>query len=127
MEWTERMELEDLGRRLRGLPSTEEAEAGLADLQAAVDKQARGIDATIKECRKALKTGELSGLEKAHVARKAEELEDQLQEFRQRSDTKLRFAKGLVQTCREWNPKRERYEELRERAAAVEKALALQV
>jgi len=39
---------------------------------------------------------------------------------------KLRFAKGLVQTCREWNPKRERYEELKERAASVQNALTLQ-
>jgi hypothetical protein len=36
---------------------------------------------------------------------------------------KLRFARGLVETCREWNPRRERYEELKKRARAVEKAL----
>jgi hypothetical protein len=127
MDWTERMELEDLERRLSGLPTTEDAESRLADLQEAVEAQAREIDAKIKECRKALKTRDLSGLEKTRVAQKTESLEEQLKEFRQRSDLKLRFAKGLVQTCRDWNPKRERYEELKERAAAVENALALQV
>ena len=76
-------------------------------------------------CREAVKTPSLSGLERTRVGQKAEELEEQLQEFRERSDLKLRFAAGLVQTCREWNPKRQRYEELKERAAAVEKALAL--
>jgi Skp family chaperone for outer membrane proteins len=127
MEWTERMELEDLDRRLRHLPSTEEAEAKLDELQAAVEAEAKEIEAKIKQCRKALKTPDLTGLEHTHVAQKAQELDDQLQEFRQRSDMRLRFARGLVETCREWNPMRERYEELKQRANAVEKALALQV
>lgn len=67
MEWTDRMELEDLDRRLRGMPSTEEAEARLADLQVAVDGQAKEIEAKIKECRKALKTAHLSPLEQSHA------------------------------------------------------------
>lgn len=41
MEWTDRTELEDLDRRLRGMPSTEEAEARMADLQVAIDAQAK--------------------------------------------------------------------------------------
>lgn len=127
MDWMEKMELEDLDRRLRSLPTTEDAEARLSDLQAAVDTETKQIEAKVKECRKALKTPDLTGLERTRVAQKAEELEDQLQRFRQRSDMKLRFAKGLVQTCREWNPKRKRYEELKKRAAAVTDALALQV
>lgn len=127
MEWEERMELEDLDRRLRGMPSTEQAEARLADLQETVDAEAKEIEAKIEECRKALKAPDLTGLERSRVAQKTQELEEQFQEFRQRSDMKLRFASGLVQTCREWNPKRERYEELRKRAGEVEKALALQV
>ena len=109
------------------MPSTEEAQARLADLQAAVDTEAKQIEAKVKECRSALKTPNLTGLERTHVAQKAEELEYQMQVFRQRSDLKLRFAKGLVQTCRDWNPKRKRHEELKKRAAAVEDALALQI
>ncbi len=126
MDWKERMELEDLERRLKGLPSTEDAEARVADLQGAAEAEAKQIEAKINECRRALKTPGLTGLERTHVAEKAEELEYQLRECRQRSDLKLRFAKGLVQTCREWNPKRKRYEELKTRAAAVKNALALQ-
>ena len=126
MDWTERMELEDLDRRLREMPSTEQAEARLTDLQKSVDAEAKEIEAKIKECGKALEAPDLTGLERTLVAQKAQALDEQLQEFRQRSDTKLRFAKGLVQTCREWNPKRERYEELKQRAATVERALALQ-
>lgn len=126
MEWTEQMELEDLDRRLRHLPSTKEAEARLDELQAAVEAEAKEIEAKIKHCRKALKTPDISGLEKSQVSQKTEALEEELREFRQRSDMKLRFAKGLVQTCREWNAKRERYEELKERAATVRNALALQ-
>jgi hypothetical protein len=65
--------------------------------------------------------------EQSQVAQKAEAIEEQLQGFRQRSDMKLRFARGLVETCREWNPRRERYEELKKRARAVEKALQVGV
>ena len=72
MEWEERMELEDLDRRLRGMPSTEQAEARLADLQEAVDTEAKEIEAKIKECRKAFKTPDLSGPERTHVAEKVQ-------------------------------------------------------
>jgi len=70
MDWTERMELEDLDRRLRHMPSTEEAEARLDELQAAVDAEAKEIEAKIKQCGKALKAPDLTGLERTHVAQK---------------------------------------------------------
>lgn len=125
MDWTERMELEDLDRRLRDMPSTKEAEARLSNLQDAIEVEVKHIEAKIKECDDALKTPNLSVLERFHIAEKAQELAERLGEFRQKSDMKLRFASGLVRTCREWNPKRKRYQELMDRATTVERALTL--
>jgi len=118
-----RQELEELTARLTGLPTEDEAEARLSNLEAAVASQVKQHEARLAECRKALKTAFLSPLEATLINEKAERVAFQLADFRRASDMQLRFAKQLLETAKEWNPKRERWQELRQRAASIDKAI----
>jgi hypothetical protein len=118
-----RQELDELTARLTGMPSTEEAEARLDNLRKAVAAQVKEHEAKIAECREALKARFLSPPEQTHVAQKIEQTQGQLAELQRDTRVRLAQAKALVEAAREWNPKRERWQELRQRAASIEKAL----
>jgi len=119
-----RTELDELSRRLKGLPSTEAAESNLASLLSAAKAYEKEIEVAVDQAEAAMKTPFLSAFEQSELARKAASLGDRLADFRKNNRVKLAQAKALVETAREWNPKRPRYEELRKRAAEIDKAMA---
>lgn len=118
-----RNELDDLTRRLTGLPSTEQAEADLAGVEASIEASVKEHESKIAEGMKALETPFLSPGEKTLIRQRAQAVEEQLADFQRNMRVPLAQAKALVETAREWNPKRERWHELRERAKKIDSTL----
>jgi hypothetical protein len=119
-----RVELEELGRRFAGMPSTEEAESRLAAAEASVKAASDELSAKAKRGKSALKTPFLSAADKAEIERAIAKAQEDLQDLARSTRVRLARARALVEAAKEWNPRRPRYEQLAKRKAAIDAALA---
>lgn len=118
-----KQELYELGRYLQGLPSTHDAEARLAALESDIAGRAVQFETDIKRAYEAATTPFLAAWDKSQVERRIAELNEGLEDLHRNTRVKLAQAKALVEQCKEWNPKRKRYEELKARQAAIDAAV----
>ena len=121
-----RDELDDLERRGVGsLPSTEQAERAAKELEDSVESEHRSLVNQAKKARSlaASEAFALSALERTNLVRQADKLEERARDLKANMRVRIAQAKGLAQTCKEWNPKKPRLAELRKKKAQIDAAL----
>ena len=124
-EW--RSELEDLDRRLKGAPTSDQAEAAFASLKSSIDSAAQVYKDQIAEAREVLQESWLTPLERTHLNNKIEVLNGELSQLVRDTRCRLSLAEGRAKDAPELDKLRPRWEELKKRAAAVDKAIAIRI
>jgi hypothetical protein len=116
------VELDELSRHLQGLPSTKDAEHTLKALEDSVASTVKELEYSISLSRGKAVNPYMSNHELSEMARGIAEKEQGLRAYKDSTRLPLAKAKALVAECKEWNPKRKRYEELRARKADIQQA-----